>query len=77
MMRKFVLPNIVELSILFTLAVLAATIVAGFGRPDVGIIVVAFPMVLCAMLMGARRTGQLEAARAPIIAPSPEAEQSA
>jgi hypothetical protein len=76
-MRKFVLPNVVELSILATLAVLAATIVATFGRPDVGMVVVAFPMVLCAMLMGARRTGQFEAAAAPIVSASPEAEQSA
>src|SRR4051794_11866615 len=76
-MRKFVAPSVVELSILATLAVLAATIVAGFGRPDVGIVVVAFPMVLCAMLMGAKRTGQLETVATPIVAPAAEAEQSA
>jgi hypothetical protein len=76
-MRRFVLPNLVELSILATLAVLAATIVAAFGQPQVAIVVAGFPVVLAAMLMGARRTGQLDAAPAPVVAPAPEAEQSA
>ena len=78
-MRRYVLPNLVELSVLATLAVLAATIVGTFAQPQVAIVAVGFPMVLIAMLMGARRTGQLDAApaTAPIVATAPEAEQSA
>ena len=78
-MRRFVLPNLTELSILATLAVLAATIVGTFAQPQVAIITVGFPIVLVGMLMGARRTGQLDAApnAAPIMTTAPEAEQSA
>jgi len=76
-MRRFVLPSLVELSILATLAVLAATIVAAMGQPQVAIVAAGFPLVLAAMLMGARRTGQLDAAPAPIVAESTKAEQSA
>ena len=76
-MRRFVLPNLVELSILATLAVLAATIVGTFAQPQVAIVAVGFPMVLIAMFMGARRTGQLDSAATPIVTAAPEAEQSA
>ncbi|HEV8606487.1 MAG TPA: hypothetical protein VGQ99_14025 [Tepidisphaeraceae bacterium] len=76
-MRRFVLPNLIELSILATLAVLAATIVAAFTQPQVAIVVAGFPIVLLAMLMGARRTGQLDSASTAIVTPAPEAEQSA
>ena len=75
-MRRFVLPNLVELSILTTLAVLAGTIVGTFAKPQVAIVAVGFPIVLLAMLMGARRTGQLDSAApaAPIVTAAPEAE---
>ena len=78
-MRRFVLPSLIELSILATLAVLAATIVGTFAQPQVAIVSVGFPIVLIAMFMGARRTGQLDApaAGAPIVTTAPEAEQSA
>lgn len=78
-MRRFVLPNLAEFSILATLAVLAATIVGTFAQPQVAIVAVGFPMVLIAMFMGARRTGQLDAAPqvTPIVTTAPEAEQSA
>ena len=75
-MRRFVLPSLVELSILATLAVLAATIVGTFAQPQVAIVAVGFPIVLLAMIMGARRTGQLDStpAAAPITTAAPEAE---
>jgi hypothetical protein len=75
-MRRFVHPNLVELSILATLAVLAATIVGTFAQPQVAIISVGFPIVLVAMFMGARRTGQFDAPAtpAPIVTAAPEAE---
>jgi len=74
-MRRFVLPGLIELSILATLAVLAATIVGTFAQPQMAIVAVGFPVVLVAMFMGARRTGQLAStAPAPIVAPTPEAE---
>ena len=78
-MRRFVVPNLIEVSILATLAVLAATIVGTFAQPQVAIIAVGFPIVLIAMFMGARRTGQLDAvpSPAPIVTAAPEAEQSA
>jgi hypothetical protein len=77
-MRRFVLPNLVELSILATLAVLTATIVGAFAQPQVAIVAAGFPMVLIAMFMGARRTGQLDSTTAsPIVTAVPEAEQSA
>jgi hypothetical protein len=76
-MRKFVLPNLVEISILATFAILAATIVAAIAQPQVAIVAVGFPLVLGAMFMGARRTGQLDAAPQPIAAPVTEPEQSA
>ena len=76
MKRRFVLPSVIELSILATLAVLAATIVGTFAQPQVAIVTVGFPIVLFAMLMGARRTGQLDSAApaAPIVTAAPEAE---
>jgi len=75
-MRRYVLPNIVELSILTTLAVLAATIVGAFAQPQVAIVAAGFPVVLFAMFMGARRTGQLNSATsaAAIVTAAPEAE---
>ena len=75
-MRRFVLPGFVELSILATLAVLAATIVGAFAQPQVAIVAAGFPVVLFAMFMGARRTGQLDSAAtaAPITTGTPEAE---
>jgi uncharacterized membrane protein YoaK (UPF0700 family) len=76
-MRRFVLPNVIELSILATLAVLAATIVAALTQPQVAIVVVGFPIVLLAMLMGARRTGQLDSASRTLATAAPKAEQSA
>jgi len=75
-MRRLILPNLIELSILSTLAVLAATIVGTFAQPQVAIVAVGFPMVLIAMFMGARRTGQLDSAASPIATAAPEAEQS-
>ena len=76
MKRRLVVPSVVELSILATLAVLAATIVGTFAQPQVAIVAVGFPIVLFAMFMGARRTGQLDAAPAvaPIVTAAPEAE---
>ena len=77
-MRRFVLPSLVELSILATLAVLAATIVGAFAQPQAAIVAAGFPVVLFAMFMGARRTGQLASTSAsPIVTAAPEAEQSA
>ena len=75
-MRRFVLPNLIELSILTTLAVLAATIVGAFAQPQIAIIATGFPIVLFAMFMGARRTGQLSSTRSttPIVTAAPEAE---
>jgi len=75
-MRRYVLPGLIEVSILATLAVLAATIVGTFAQPQVAIVAVGFPIVLIAMFMGARRTGQLDAAPAPapIVTAAPEAE---
>ena len=75
-MRRFVLPNLIELSILTTLAVLAATIVGAFAQPQIAIIATGFPIVLFAMFMGARRTGQLSSTRwtTPIVTAAPEAE---
>jgi len=76
MRRRYVLPNLIEVSILATLAVLAATIVGTFAQPQVAIVATGFPIVLFAMFMGARRTGQLDAtpAPAPIVTAAPEAE---
>jgi hypothetical protein len=76
MKRRLVAPSFVELSILATLAVLAATIVGTFAQPQVAIVVTGFPIVLFAMFMGARRSGQLDAApaAAPIVTAAPEAE---
>ena len=78
-MRRFVLPNLIELSVLATLAVLAATIVGAFAQPQVAIVAAGFPVVLLAMFMGARRTGQLNSASptTPVATAAPEAEQSA
>ncbi len=75
-MRRFVLPSLVELSILATLAVLAATIVGAFAQPQAAIVAAGFPVVLFAMFMGARRTGQLNAAASttPITTAAPEAD---
>ncbi len=69
----------IELSILATLAVLAATIVGTFAQPQVAIVAVGFPVVLVAIFMGARRTGQLDSASSttPIVTAAAEAEQSA
>lgn len=75
-MRRFVLPNLVELSILATLAVLAATIVGSLAQPQVALLATGFPMVLFAMFMGARRTGQLSSTRSatPVVTAAPEAD---
>jgi hypothetical protein len=62
---KRMLPNGTELAILFTSAVLCAAMLVGGTSPNI-LPVVVFPLVLTAMLMGAKRTGQLSAMRQPV-----------
>ena len=57
---KRMLPNGTELAILGTIAVLCASMLASGGNAAI-LPVIAFPLILTAMLMGARRTGQLSA----------------
>jgi hypothetical protein len=62
--RRLALPTAVELAILGTAAILLAAFSTQPGATRY-LPLVLFPMVLAAMLMGARRTGQLAAARQP------------
>jgi hypothetical protein len=62
---KRMLPNGTELAILGTIAVLCASMLASGGNAGI-LPVIAFPLILTAMLMGARRTGQLAAVRQPV-----------
>lgn len=66
MKKRLLLPSLVELAILGAFAVIAAVVVA--SRPDTRamMIVAFFPLMLTAMLMGARRSGQLSAKPAPL-----------
>ena len=76
---KRMLPNGTELAILGTFAVICAAMLG--GGQNAGILpVVMFPMILTAMLMGAKRTGQLSAVRQQVVRPdvtTKEVEQSA
>jgi hypothetical protein len=65
-MKRFVLPSGVELAILATSAVLCAAILAGMPGYDFALVVLAFALGLGAMLMGARRTGQLASSPARV-----------
>jgi hypothetical protein len=68
------LPNGTELAILGTIAVLSAAMLA--GGANVGLLpIVVFPLMLTAMLMGAKRTGQLAAVRQPVVRPEAAAEK--
>ena len=76
---KRMLPNGTELAILGTIAVLCAAMLAGGANANILPIIV-FPLILTAMLMGAKRTGQLAAVRQPVARPeatSEKVEQSA
>ena len=74
-MRRM-LPSVVELSILATLAVLAAAVLISLGQPSV-IPFVTFPLLIVSMLLGARRMGHLAPARQPVIARATRSEQQA
>ena len=63
-MRRM-LPNVTELSVLATLAVLAAVVLLTMDSHTV-LPVVAFPVLITSMLMGARRTGHLAPVRKPV-----------
>jgi hypothetical protein len=56
---KRILPGRVELAVLAAVAVLGALALAWVGRPEKTLAIVAFPLLLGAMLMGARRAGKL------------------
>ena len=69
MKRRFALPNAVELAILGTLSVLVAVFCSTLASAPRVLPLLLFPMILAAMLMGARRTGQLAAVRESVVAP--------
>lgn len=71
---KRMLPNGTELAILGTIAVLCASMLA--SGDNAGILpVIAFPLILTAMLMGARRTGQLAAVPQRVVRPEAAADK--
>jgi hypothetical protein len=71
---KRMLPNGTELAILATIAVICAAMLAGGANANIMPIVV-FPMILTAMLMGAKRTGHLAAVRQPAVRPEATTEK--
>ena len=71
---KRMLPNGTELAILGTIAVLCASMLASGGNAGI-LPVIAFPLILTAMLMGARRTGQLSAVPQQVVRPQGAAEK--
>ena len=71
---KRMLPNGTELAILGTIAVICAAMLAG-GQNAAILPIVVFPMILTAMLMGAKRTGQLSAVREQVVRPDVTAEK--
>jgi hypothetical protein len=73
MKRRFALPSAVELAILGTAAILVAVFCATDPGATRFLPVLLFPMVLAAMLMGARRTGQLAAAPQPAVSEAAKA----
>lgn len=62
---KRMLPNRVELLILAAVALIASAVLTTSGKPE-ALAVVAFPLLLGSMLMGARRMGHLAPARQPV-----------
>ena len=69
MKRRFALPNSVELAILATSSILVAVLCSTLASAPRILPILLFPMILVAMLMGARRTGQLDAAPQPAVNP--------
>jgi hypothetical protein len=68
MKRRFALPTAVELAILATSSILVAVLCSTLASAPRILPILLFPMILVAMLMGARRTGQLDAAPQPVAA---------
>ena len=69
MKRRFALPTTVELAILATSSILVAVLCSTLASAPRILPILMFPMILVAMLMGARRTGQLDAAPQPAVNP--------
>jgi hypothetical protein len=65
-MKQLILPSRVELAILAAWAVLAAVFLSTMTGSDLAVVVLAFPTILVALFMGARRSGHLAPARQPI-----------
>ncbi|HEX2974025.1 MAG TPA: hypothetical protein VHP11_16960 [Tepidisphaeraceae bacterium] len=61
-MRR-IFPTRQELAVLAALAVFCAVLMICLAGFDLAVAIAAFPVVLAAMLMGARRGGQLSAQR--------------
>ncbi len=62
---KRLVPTFTEVSILGTVALLCATIVASLENHAAGLFLLTFPVAVAASLMGARRSGFLSADRGP------------
>lgn len=58
-MMKGFLPGVVELSILASMAILSAAILISSGIHELAIVLAAFPLILVASLLGAKRSGKL------------------
>jgi hypothetical protein len=71
---KRMLPNGTEMAILGTIAVICAAMLAD-GQNAAILPIVVFPMILTAMLMGAKRTGQLSTVREQVVRPNVTAEK--
>ncbi|MGE5608044.1 MAG: hypothetical protein ACM359_02215 [Bacillota bacterium] len=63
-MRRM-LPSRLELVVLAALAVICAGMLIWFANSDLVLAAAVFPVILAAMLMGARRGGQLSGERRP------------
>ena len=63
-MKKRLIPGYAELLLLAAMAILSAAILTWWPIEN-GMAIAAFPLVLGAMLMGARRAGRLAAAPQP------------
>lgn len=63
---KSVLPNIIELMILASVAVLCALFASRLSPDDSSLALFTFPLLLVALFMGARRTWKSQAARAVV-----------
>ncbi len=76
-MKRFVFPGAVELSILATMAILCAAVLAT-ARQSAILVVLVFPLALTGMLMGAWRNGKLAETPKPVAEAEPvEADEPA